>query len=118
MAKVKINTSQLQFHYVETRQGTGVWALYAFYEGWSVPIGTVYYRHSWGNALEMLDSFVITAARRQGVRTAMHNELIRGYPSITSIVTETGNKKSTPWMLKNGYKQTSKGWKCKIKRKA
>lgn len=84
-----------------------------------LPVGTVWWR--WGcssGTIEVLNSFVLEFCRRLGVRTRIHEWMIKKYEGCSSIVTYTGNEMSEPWLKKNKFKLSKEDqiWKLKIKR--
>ena len=76
------------------------------------PIGTVWFCFSGRKQIEILHSYTILWARRLGVRTALHREMIRAYPGF-AITTGKSNKQSRPWLKKQGFKLKRRGWVLK-----
>lgn len=113
--KLKIKTKYLVFSYCDI--SPGVKTLSAFCNRMHGPIGTVWFSHVARSGIQILDSYVTVLARRQGVRTALHTEMLRGYPDTSMVVTgRHANKKSKRWMKKQGYKYGKMGWVLKTKK--
>lgn len=83
------------------------------------PVGTLWYRLVGNLTIEVLHSYVIKELRRCGLRTSLHNYLLRLYPSIQWIITASGSDDGgTAWLEHAGFKQDSLtfDWKLKVSR--
>lgn len=96
----------------------GTYAAEATIPSFACPIGCVYWRYGEGNdTIEILTSFTINSLRRKGIRTQIHDAMVE-FLGRTRFVTTTGNKRSTPWLIKMGFKKNERGvWVLKIKEK-
>ncbi len=103
---------KLRFDYVDDSCIPGTKQLIGFISDCPFPIGTVWYCCSGLKQIQILHSYVIRWARRIGVRTALHREMIRAYPGF-SITTGEANKRSRPWLKKQGFKLKRRGWVLK-----
>ena len=54
----------------------------AIHPNWPMPVGSVWYRFVGNNTIEICESYVTRTCRRQGIRTFLHNSLIKDYPTI------------------------------------
>ncbi len=104
---------KLQFEYLDHSQVPGTMQLAGFIGALPWPIGTVWYRFSGLKQIEVIHSYTIRWARRLGVRTALHREMLRGYPGF-SITTAEANQRSRPWLKKQGFKKKRRGWVLKL----
>jgi GNAT superfamily N-acetyltransferase len=108
--KAKLDKGGLSLNYLDHFPGmpaTG--AVIAVYTRFPAPIGILYYRHTMRNLMEILNVWTHDPYRRQGVATAMLKRLREWYPTM-SLCTAEGNKMSTPWLVKHGFKNKADGW--------
>ncbi len=99
----------LQFEYTNHRSMPGTMMLSAFIADLPWPVGCVWYRTAGRGHNEVLHSYVIPWNRGNGVRTALHKEMRRGYPGA-SIFTSVANSKSRLWLKKMGFSKKRIGW--------
>lgn len=83
----------------------GTFIIEATIEFMPVAIGTVWFTWYGNKALETLQSYVHHQFRRLGVRTWLHEELIKAYPVVEKFVTLGTTPCSKPWLKKMGYKK-------------
>jgi len=72
------------------------------------PVGVVYFRFSREGHVDILNSWVHDDYKRQGVRTAVNNQLLVWYPR-TCIVTARGTKSGVRFMRAYGYRRLKDG---------
>lgn len=73
------------------------------------PVGTVYFRLlERDTRIDILDSFVVYWARRQGVRQAINNWLITAYPGY-HLYSAGGTKEGAAFMRAYGYRELKNG---------
>src|SRR4051812_42694036 len=100
---------ELTFGYSRTSM-PGTVAIEAWGE-WVSPLGIVWYRFLRnGRDIELLHSFVVESHRRNGIRTAMHKEMIRAYPSVERILTDGGSATGLKWLKATGFKWQRNQW--------
>jgi hypothetical protein len=104
----------LAFEYTVLR---GAIMISAHTNAFPCPVGHVWIRHVGDRALETLASYVEPWARRAGVRTALHAEMLRAYPGAVAVLTgRASGKASKRWLKKEGFKKTPTGWWLHVKR--
>lgn len=96
----------------------GTYAAEATISSFACPVCCVYWRYGEGNdTIEILTSFTLKSFRRRGIRTQVHDSMVDTL-GRTRFVTTTGNKRSTPWLIKMGFKKNKRGiWVLKVKEK-
>ncbi len=81
------------------------------------PVGTVYFRFSRENWVEILSTWVREDYRRRGVRSAINDQLTVWYPN-DPIVTARGTETGTKFMKGYGYRKLANGtWIYRPKKK-
>lgn len=68
-------------------------------------IGVLWFKWCSNQGLEILQSYVHHQFRRLGVRTWMHEQLQKAYPTVRKFVTLGTTKDSKPWLKKMGFKK-------------
>lgn len=90
----------------------GTLGIIATIESLPMPVATVWWRFSdHTDRIAILNSYVMEAFRRMGLRTLLHQAMVFRYPAFT-ITTQSANDKSKPWLEKNGFVKTQGGWHC------
>ena len=76
--------------------------------GWSAPVGVVWYHNFYtknsGQRIEIMNSYTVEGARRIGVRTAIHQEMLKRYGKCIITTGDKSEAKGVAWMKKTGYK--------------
>lgn len=96
--------------------GRGVKQYTAFYLHSQSPIGHVWTREDSTAArrVEVLHSYVMPWCRRKGVRTFIHERILK---DADVIISHHGTKDGEPWMVKAGYRWDAE-WGCWVFKKA
>lgn len=101
-----IDIKELKFTYIEVPGASGLWGIVALHKYWVQPVGTVYYRWVGNRTIEIADSYVTEKLRRCGIRTAIHNELVRAYrKDVKRFITGGHTRYSKGWLEKMGFKR-------------
>lgn len=84
----------------------------AIHQSYKMPIATIWYTFQNNNTtICILDMYTTENAQKKGVMAWLFKQLIDSYPKIKKVVTDKGNKKSTKWLIKNGFHQDeTKQW--------
>src|SRR5271169_6989001 len=107
MKPVVIDKAHLKFEQGQIPNGSE--ALYAVSRQLYAPIGFIWYRQILIDHTDIAYIFVHECCRRQGIATAMLNELGGWYPQNT-IYTTCGNELSEPWLRAMGFQLEKRGW--------
>jgi hypothetical protein len=95
----------------------GVKTIEAVHPDCGCPIGTVWFRWVSDAQIDILYSMVRPGIRRCGIRTYLHEQIVRTWPKAR-ITTNSGTLEGIAWMLKMGFKFNPAGeWVLAPKRK-
>lgn len=93
-----------------------VYSLEAFLPSFPMMMGQLWYEYGCGNSIVIWNSFVFEYVRRCGLRTQLHEELLRRNPKIRQLVTGRATADSLPWLLKMGweFKPEMSRWELEV----
>ena len=95
----------------------GTFTAEAYHEDCPMPLCVVWFGFFGLKGIEILNSFTFEYARRSGLRTYIHKQMLEAYPG-RYILSGAGTKSGEAWMRVTGYKKTAAGWEFHQKTKA
>lgn len=94
----------------------GTFTAEVYHEDCPMPLAVVWFGFVGMNAIQIFNSFVFEYARRAGLRSYIHEQMLNSYPG-RYVISGAGTKSGTAWMEAIGYKRTAAGFEFHPKQK-
>lgn len=107
---------KLSFHFGRSAI-PGTFTAEAYHEDCPMPLSVVWFGFFGLQWIQIQNSFTFEYVRRAGLRTYIHEEMLKAYPS-RNVLSGAGTKSGEAWMKAAGYKKTRAGWEFHQKAKA
>jgi len=102
--KYRPNKSKLDYHFQDSVI-PGCKIISATHPDYSYPIATIWYRlQNNTTTICILHQHTIPYLQRQGIMQYLYHRLVGAYKDVKRVVTDSGNRMSKPWLLKNKFK--------------
>lgn len=79
------------------------------HQDFPMPLAVVWFSFFGLNGIQIYNSFVFEKVRRCGLRTMIHEEMLRSYPKHY-VISGAGTTSGQAWMKATGYRKTKAGW--------
>jgi hypothetical protein len=95
----------------------GVWTAEVYHEEMRGPLAVVWFTYFGRDGIEILNSFVYEHVRRSGMRTFIHEEMLRLIADRDLIVSPGATVSGAAWMKATGYVKSKAGWEFRRPKK-